>query len=319
MKEKKINRITLKSTDIDEFALMLKNVDVENILMEKGEFNVKMTLVASPNVRLTKFYMNRKIIQKGTRASGFVTFLIWDPKFLLNWRNNILGKNQIAVLWNQEHYTLSEGGIQGFPISIDENYLKKSLITKGYPEMIPILKNIDSLFITELLLQKLRFKIAMICQFENLNVRGMYNLIEVELVDDLINCLISSYEDSSRPELLHHKFSTTIDYIQNNLNEISSVRQVSEFLHIPERTLRYHFERKYNMSPKDFIQKLRLNAVKKRLSADTENSIIYKIASEFNFWHMGQFTRDYKCLFGELPSETIKQRKVSYDMSREVV
>ena len=46
MKKKKINRITLKSTDIDEFALLLKNVDVENILMEKGEFNVKMRNVA---------------------------------------------------------------------------------------------------------------------------------------------------------------------------------------------------------------------------------------------------------------------------------
>jgi len=221
LKDKKIHRITLNSTDIDEFAFMLKNVDVENILMEKGKFNVKMALVASPNVRLTKFYMNRKIIQKGARAPGFVTFLIWDDKYSLNWRNKILGKNQIAVLWNQEHYSLSEGGIEGFPISIDENYFTGCLVTKGYPEMISILKNVDSLFISELLLQKLRFKIAMISQFVDLNVKGIYNLIEVELVDDLINCLISSYEDSSRPELLHHKFSTTIDYIHNNLNEIS--------------------------------------------------------------------------------------------------
>ena len=306
MKDEKLHRITLNSTDIDEFAFMLKNVAVENVLMEKGDFSVKMTLVESPNVKLAQFYMNRRIIQRGTRTAGYVTFLIWDDKFSLNWRNKILGKNQIAVLWNQEHYSLSEGGIRGFPISLDENYLTECLISKGYPEMIYILKKVDSLYVSDFLLQELRFKISRITQFIDVNIKEMHNLIEVELVDDLINCLISSYKNSVKPEFLHHKFKNAIDYIHENLNEVISVSQVSKFVNISERTLRYHFEKKYNLSPKDFIQKLRLNAVKKRLSNSTENPIIYKIASEFNFWHMGQFTRDYKHLFGELPSETIK-------------
>ena len=306
MNEIKINRISLNSSDIDEFACMLKNVDVENILMEKGSFKVNMTLIESLRVKLSQFYINRKLIQRGARATGYVTFLIWDDKFSMNWRNKILGKNHIAVLWTQEHYSLTEGGIHGFPISLDENYLNGRLIAKGYPEMISILKKVDSLNVSEFLLQKLRLKIPWITQIKDLNIKDMNYLIEVELVDDLLNCLISSYENKVRPELLQQKFNNAIDYIHENLNEIISVSQVSQFVNIPERTLRYNFEKKYNITPKDFIQRLRLNAVKKRLSNSTENPIIYKIASEFNFWHMGQFTRDYKHLFGELPSETIK-------------
>ena len=306
MNEIKINRISLNSSDIDEFACMLKNVDVENILMEKGSFKVNMTLIESLRVKLSQFYINRKLIQRGARATGYVTFLIWDDKFSMNWRNKILDKNQIAVLWNQEHYSLTEGGIYGFPISLDENYLNERLFAKGYPEMISILKKVDSLNVSEFLLQKLRLKIPWITQIKDLNIKDMNYLIEVELVDDLLNCLISSYENKVRPELLQQKFNNAIDYIHENLNEIISVSQVSQFVNIPERTLRYNFEKKYNITPKDFIQRLRLNAVKKRLSNSTENPIIYKIASEFNFWHMGQFTRDYKHLFGELPSETIK-------------
>lgn len=306
MNEIKINRISFNSLDIDEFACMLKNVDVENILMEKGRFNVNMTLIESPRVKLSQFYINRKLIQRGARTTGYVTFLIWDDKFSMNWRNKILVKNQIAVLWNLEHHSLTEGGIRGFPISVDEKYLIERLVAKGYPEMIAKLNKVDSLNVSEFLLQKLRLKIQWITQIKELNIKEINYLIEVELVDDLLNCLISSYENKVKPEFLQQKFNNAIDYIHENLDEIISVSQVSKFINIPERTLRYHFEKKYNLSPKDFIQKLRLNAVKKRLSNSTEPPIIYKIASEYNFWHMGQFTRDYKNLFGELPSETIK-------------
>lgn len=305
MNETKINRITFNSLDIDEFACMLKNVDVENILMEKGEFKVNMTLIESPRVKISQFYINRKLIQRGGRVAGYVTFLIWDVKFSMNWRNKILGKSEIAVLWDWEHYSLTEGGIQGFPISIKEDYLNECLVAKGYPEMISILKNTDSVYTSDFLLQKLRLKIPWITQNKNLSINELKLLIEVELVDDLLNCLISSYDNRVKPELLHKKFNNAIEYIHENLNEIISVSQVSQFVNIPERTLRYNFEKKYNISPKDFIQKLRLNAVKKRLSANLETPIIYKIASEYNFWHMSQFTRDYKNLFGELPSETI--------------
>ena len=54
---------------------MLKNVNVENILMEKGVFKVNMTLIESSRVKISQFYINRKLIQRGGRAAGYVTFL----------------------------------------------------------------------------------------------------------------------------------------------------------------------------------------------------------------------------------------------------
>ena len=37
------------------------------------------------------------------------------------------------------------------------------------------------------------------------------------------------------------------------------------------------------------------------------NAGIRDIANRYGFWHMGQFAADYKKLFGELPSKTLKQ------------
>jgi len=32
---------------------------------------------------------------------------------------------------------------------------------------------------------------------------------------------------------------------------------------------------------------------------------VAEIANAWGFWHMGQFARDYRFMFGELPSETL--------------
>ena len=78
-------------------------------------------------------------------------------------------------------------------------------------------------------------------------------------------------------------------------------------LNIPERTLRHQFQNKYSVSPKRFIHSLRLNQVRKSLRNNkSTSSKIKDYASDYNFWHMGQFGKDYIKLFGELPSETLR-------------
>ena len=107
-------------------------------------------------------------------------------------------------------------------------------------------------------------------------------------------------------DLTYPKFVGVIDYIHDNLHNISSVRQICENTQVPERTVQRLINKKYNISPKIYLNNLRLNEVRKGLKKNSNYSHVFEIASEYNFWHMGQFSRDYKRLFGELPSETIK-------------
>jgi len=52
-----------------------------------------------------------------------------------------------------------------------------------------------------------------------------------------------------------------------------------------------------------------LNNVKKELRKSSSSSTkIADIANQHGFWHMGQFAKDYKILFVELPSDTLVQR-----------
>ena len=64
----------------------------------------------------------------------------------------------------------------------------------------------------------------------------------------------------------------------------------------------------FGVSPKQYLQIYRLNQVQRRLqhSRDSETTVARE-AEAWGFWHMGQFSRDYRRMFGELPSQTLAQ------------
>jgi AraC family ethanolamine operon transcriptional activator len=51
---------------------------------------------------------------------------------------------------------------------------------------------------------------------------------------------------------------------------------------------------------------VRLNGVRRELRSTA--ATVQDAAARWGFWHLGQFSRDYKRQFGELPSQTLKQR-----------
>ena len=68
----------------------------------------------------------------------------------------------------------------------------------------------------------------------------------------------------------------------------------------------------FGMSPMAYLKTLRLQTVHRALkTADPTNTNIIAIANQFGFWSMGHFSRDYKQMFDELPSATLKQNCLS--------
>lgn len=71
------------------------------------------------------------------------------------------------------------------------------------------------------------------------------------------------------------------------------------------RNLEMIFAEGLNVSPYQYIQAVRLNAIRKALLSDEDmTSSIGEIASRWGIWHLSRFANDYRMMFGELPSET---------------
>jgi AraC-like DNA-binding protein len=77
---------------------------------------------------------------------------------------------------------------------------------------------------------------------------------------------------------------------------------------LPERTLRLLFLEIYGQSPVRVLRSRRLCLVYEALQAPGIGlKSIRTVAERNGFWHMGQFSSDYRALLGERPSDTVRR------------
>ena len=130
---------------------------------------------------------------------------------------------------------------------------------------------------------------------------------EDQLVISLVSAVMATRNESSvigRPgsRVVRH----AVDYIQAHCADAVRVRDVCESTGIPIRTLDRAFKSHFGVTPKTYINLVRLNRVRSSLSSGISDIRVADIANRWGFWHMGQFARDYKRAFGELPSKTMR-------------
>lgn len=82
------------------------------------------------------------------------------------------------------------------------------------------------------------------------------------------------------------------------------VEDLCKELKISRRTLQYCFQEVLGMNPVAFVRARRLNCVRQLLK---EVDSVTEAATAWGFWHFGHFSQEYKKLFGELPSDTLRR------------
>ena len=80
-------------------------------------------------------------------------------------------------------------------------------------------------------------------------------------------------------------------------------------LGVSARRLHDAFSAVVRMSPHAYLKSRRLLLVRRALLDRQEGpDLVKSVALDHGFWHLGHFARDYRALFGELPSETLAAR-----------
>ncbi|CAH0525796.1 helix-turn-helix domain-containing protein [Vibrio hippocampi] len=103
-----------------------------------------------------------------------------------------------------------------------------------------------------------------------------------------------------------------------------TITDICQAVHVSRRSLQDVFNACFGISPKRYIHMLRLNQVRRALLQSSNNNTVADIAFNFGFFHLGQFSQDYKRLFGECPSDTAKRQRVNSEQpisssSKEIV
>ncbi len=95
-------------------------------------------------------------------------------------------------------------------------------------------------------------------------------------------------------------------YVDAHVDTPITMNALCELTHVSRRTLQYSFTTILGISPLQFLRLTRLNRVRRALRAAEPPQTVTEIATYWGFWHLGQFTHDYKQQFGECPSQTLQ-------------
>lgn len=96
-----------------------------------------------------------------------------------------------------------------------------------------------------------------------------------------------------------------IDFMRQHLQEEIGVPEICAAAFASRRSLQYCFEEFMQTTPQAYLRALRLNEARRALKQHGDRPIT-TIASDLGFSSASHFTRHYKLMFDELPSETLK-------------
>lgn len=84
-----------------------------------------------------------------------------------------------------------------------------------------------------------------------------------------------------------------------------NIQELSVSAGVSERTLRNIFKEMYELSPAQYLKLIQLHSIRRALKEDHQKErTISRILADHGVWEFGRFSKRYRKLFGENPSET---------------
>lgn len=100
-----------------------------------------------------------------------------------------------------------------------------------------------------------------------------------------------------------------LDYLHIHSNQVPTITELCQIAGLSERNLQYGFKEYMGISPVRYLRLVRLNGVRRELMLPTQKRVrVMDVALNWGFVELGRFSGEYRQLFHERPSETLKAR-----------
>jgi len=310
--------------DFDELVENFQGWDLEFTRLDRGPFDGNLLQVVGEECGLSSWSMSCRHEQRLAPPHGLRSFGILTPRSpAIVLRNRQLDQDGIAVFPSGEESDVqAPPGFEAFELSFTEDLLESVSQRMGLPILEDMLVQKDIARCNQTALVELQSWLQGVRQ--QFSARLCHPLSKVfleqiiaELPRRFLKTMASSYPMAFRPSLRQR--DCAINKIKEFLSEFPSVpptmADLCEVAKVSERTLEYAFQERYEMTPNTYLRFYRLNGVHKSLrAAGPASTTVTKVATDWGFWHFGHFTSNYRKLFGQLPSDTLKKPRA--DLSK---
>ena len=265
----------------------------------------------TPDLILSRFHFSNKIHQRAMPIPGFQTFgMLAGAQAPTSYSGQVLDQDSLSLMNHGNGLdAFSEAGFTGFTIALRDERLhsmaeQHELAAPGSADWRwqqgPLVSNPE-------MLTAIRRQVSR-C-FE-----GARAFSDGELETDLALRVLTLGSQGREPA--PSRFPSRVRarrralaYLRVNRRESVTVQKLCEVAACSVSTLERAFLDEFGVTPKRYIQRERLSGVRRAMLDDPPERSVTDIASDWSFSHMGKFAADYRQAFGELPSETRKERR----------
>lgn len=145
---------------------------------------------------------------------------------------------------------------------------------------------------------------------EVLACRTTARALEEDLVHTMVACLIAGLPAASGSRRVQRAkiMSRFEDYLADRPCEPLYLSEICAAIGVSERTLRDCCHDHLGMGPHRYLLLRRMHLARRALrDADPVRTTVTEIATAHGFWELGRFSVEYRSLFDELPSTTLRR------------
>ncbi len=226
--------------------------------------------------------------------------VILEKEGSLSANKKVLERGEILILDDSDEYEIA------FSCSMQEGVLslKKGFVNTYFPYLNRMVNRVYS--DTNSLLREL------ITDLKNKN-----EYIDDEIQSRLIKNLKSlSFEKQKEiPKKLSSKEALIFevrDHILEHIRENIQIEELALIFGMSEKTMQTGFKKLLGHTPKKFIKLLKLNLAHQEIIENDQAKTISEIAMKYGFGNFGLFSKEYKAVYGFLPSQNpVGENKLS--------
>jgi AraC-like DNA-binding protein len=133
--------------------------------------------------------------------------------------------------------------------------------------------------------------------------------LEQDLICTMVSCLTAGQQVEENRNLANHAkvISRLEDYLAERAHEPVYLAEICKAVGVSARTLRTCCQEHLGMGPTRYLRLRRMHLARHSLlNGDPAKTSVTEIATEYGFWELGRFAVEYRALFGELPSTSLR-------------
>jgi AraC family transcriptional regulator, ethanolamine operon transcriptional activator len=304
--------------DADRHAHALTGWDQRYDQVGEGAFRSTVKQVSVAGVQVFQESANVRIVQRGQLPAGFVTFgLVLGGGAPFSFQGIKVNENALVVAPGSKEFLLhSPPDMSMLGVAVDSNLLAAAADAAGVDLQDDVL-NRHVLSIPgaagaragKRIIAAVESVLAESDPFNSGDSAHRFTHTVTESILDLLTFHVPSHEDRLTYACRADVVKRAHDLVLARPEQPISVLDLCEKLRVSRRTIQNSFQSVTQMNPVSYLRAVRLAQVRRLLTTTSQNEVpVREAAMRWGFSNLGHFASDYKSLFGELPSQTLRAR-----------